>query len=247
VKRSGIDVLWLDNNSGCKGVCDRVSVEIFDRNHHAGTCQDGECFDEVLAQDLKQHIADLRRDTLIVLHQKGSHGPAYYRRYPPAFERFTPTCKSIRLSDCTSQALHNAYDNTIVYVDFVVTQVIEALKQRGDRLDSAALYVSDHGESLGESGLYLHGAPSMMAPDVQLQIPLYAWFSEGYRKRSGLNTACVRQSAGAAYSHDNLFHTTLSLLDVETSAYRRPLDMFAGCRAAANRSGNIRALYVTRA
>lgn len=247
VERAGIDVLWLDNNSGCKGVCTRVAVEKFDENHHAGRCASGECFDEAMVQDLGTHIAGLRRDTLIVLHQKGSHGPAYFLRYPAAFERFTPTCKSSRLSDCTREALHNTYDNTIVYTDFVVAQVIDALKQRADQLDGAALYVSDHGESLGESGLYLHGAPYRMAPDVQVQIPLYAWFSDGFQERAKLSLSCVRRSAGTAYSHDNLFHTTLSLLDVETGAYRRSLDMFASCRDRANRLDSARTRYVTRA
>lgn len=246
VKRAGIDVLWLDNNSGCKGVCGRISVETFDGDHHAGRCAGGECFDEAMVQDLTTHIAALRRDTLIVLHQQGSHGPAYYLRYPLAFERFTPTCKSVRLSDCTREALHNTYDNTIVYTDFVVAQVIEALTQRADRIDSAALYVSDHGESLGESGVYLHGAPYVIAPDVQVRIPLYAWFTQGFRERSGLGMSCMQRSAGTAYSHDNLFHTTLGLLGVQTGAYRGPLDMFASCRDPAHRPDNVRTLHLPR-
>lgn len=232
-KRAGVDVLWLDNNSGCKGICDRVPYKTFDATQEPQHCQSGECFDEVLVKDLRQRLAELRRDTLIVLHQKGSHGPAYYRRYPPAFERFTPACKSIKLSDCSAESLHNTYDNTILYTDFVVAQTIETLRTRADTLDSALLYVSDHGESLGEMGLYLHGAPYRFAPRVQVQVPLYAWFSEAYFDRSGLNASCIRESAKGAYSHDNLFHTTLALLRLETSAYQDSLDMFSGCRGIA--------------
>jgi len=238
VRRAGADVLWLDNNSGCKGVCERVPVERFDATGHPDLCQGPECFDEVLVRDLEEHVSELRRDTLIVMHQKGSHGPAYYRRYPPEFERYTPTCVSSRLSDCTVEALHNTYDNTIVYTDFVVSRTIETLRRSAATLDSALLYISDHGESLGESGLYLHGAPYLVAPDVQLQIPMYAWFSQGYRERTRLDGGCVSDSAHQPYSHDNLFHTVLGILDVETTTYRRPLDMFAGCRVTASLSGN---------
>ncbi|MDP1542322.1 MAG: phosphoethanolamine--lipid A transferase [Polycyclovorans sp.] len=236
VQRVGLDVLWLNNNSGCKGVCARVPVETFDERGHPGLCEGAECFDEVLVRDLEEHLASLKRDTLIVLHQKGSHGPAYYRRYPPAFERYTPTCASSRLPDCAGESLHNTYDNTILYTDFVVASTIETLKRYAATIDSAALYVSDHGESLGERGLFLHGAPYLVAPDVQVKIPLYAWFSAGYRERTQLNPDCVSGKTDQPFSHDNLFHTTLAMLGVDTAAYRPTLDMLAGCRMAANPS-----------
>lgn len=236
VRRAGVDVLWLDNNSGCKGVCARVEVEKMGKGQHGLQCTKEGCFDETLVLDLEHHLEDIQRDTLIVLHQKGSHGPAYFLRYPPEFERFTPTCKSIRLSDCTQEAIHNTYDNTIVYTDFVMSQVIKALRRRATQMDTAALYVSDHGESLGESGLYLHGAPFIMAPDEQIQVPLYAWFSESYRAWAGLSTDCLRRASGKAYSHDNLFHTTLSVLGIATQAYRSSLDMLAECRSGPQRS-----------
>lgn len=233
VERAGLDVLWLNNNSGCKGVCARVDVESFDASQYPDLCSGRDCFDEVLVRELRQQLASLRRHTLIVLHQKGSHGPAYYKRYPPAFARFQPTCTTGRLSDCTPEALHNTYDNTIYYTDFILAEVIESLRQGANQFDSAMFYVSDHGESLGESGLYLHGAPQMIAPSVQLHVPAYAWFSEGFLRRRQLDLACVQDNRNERFTHDNFFHTALGLNRVATSAYRRDLDMFAACRSDA--------------
>ncbi len=111
----------------------------------------------------------------------GSHGPAYYKRYPKAFEKFTPTCKTNQFSKCSNEMINNAYDNTIVYTDYFLSQVIALLKKNQTH-QSAVLYMSDHGESLGEKGLYLHGMPYFIAPKEQTHVPSIAWFDKQFSK-----------------------------------------------------------------
>lgn len=229
--RAGLDVLWVDNNSGCKGLCARVGSEQPDAAEHPRHCRDGECHDEVLVDRLRHHLARLRRDTVVVLHQKGSHGPAYWRRYPPEFERFTPVCRTVNLDDCSLESLHNAYDNTILYTDHVLSEIIALLRQTEGLGATAMLYVSDHGESLGEKGVYLHGAPRALAPAVQYRIPMILWASPDFVTASGLRPGCLEARTRTPLSHDNLFHSMLGILDVRTAAYRAPLDLFAPCRA----------------
>lgn len=228
--RAGLDVVWLDNNSGCKGLCARVRSETLAVADDARHCSGGECHDGILVDRLRSHLTGLKRDTVFVLHQKGSHGPAYWRRYPPEFERFTPVCRTINLDDCTAEALHNAYDNTILYTDHVLSETIESLRRAPGLGPTAMLYVSDHGESLGETGLYLHGAPRAIAPAVQYQIPMIFWASPEFADSSGLQVACLRGRTTQALSHDNLFHSMLGALDVRTRDYRPALDLFAPCR-----------------
>ncbi len=226
---AGVEVIWRDNNSGCKHVCDRVEYERL-VSKQAGLCNASECYDEILLEGLQERIAKLTQDTVIVLHQNGSHGPDYFRRYPDRFERYRPACKSTDLSKCDAKALRNAYDNTIAYTDYIVWQVLETVEHSTD-VNGAMVYISDHGESLGEHGLYLHGMPKLLAPDVQLQVPMVVWFSRGYAVADQLDRSCAVDHAARHHSHDNLFHTVLGLLDVETSLYQPALDVFSNCRA----------------
>jgi lipid A ethanolaminephosphotransferase len=168
----------------------------------------------------------------VVLHMKGSHGPAYYRRYPAQFEAFTPACNTGELADCERQAVVNAYDNTIRYTDHVLAQVIRLLRHNAERFDTGLLYVSDHGESLGENGLYLHGLPYAIAPTEQTHVPMLLWLSSGMRQHFGLDDRCLRANANKPHSHDHLFHSIVGLLDVQTSAYNADKDLFRACRAA---------------
>jgi len=237
LQRAGLAVLWVDNQSGCKGLCDRVAqAKTYDLKDPQ-LCADGECFDEIMLKDLDGRIAALdpvrrARGVVVVMHQMGSHGPAYHRRSPAAYKTFVPECASNVLQDCPREQLVNAYDNTLVYTDHVLASSVRWLqaKSAAEPLDTAMLYVSDHGESLGENNLYLHGLPYALAPDTQTHVPMLSWLSNTMRQRLALRPGCLRQNAGAALSHDNLFHGMLGLLDVQTSLYQRQLDWFAACR-----------------
>jgi lipid A ethanolaminephosphotransferase len=232
LQHAGIAVRWRDNNSGCKGVCDRVPHEDMRNAQSSGLCQDGECYDEVLLNGLQEYIDTLDRDAVIVLHMMGSHGPAYFRRYPPAFEIFAPVCDKTELDRCSPQSIVNAYDNTLLYTDHVLSRTIDVLRKSASRFDTALLYVSDHGESLGENGLYLHGIPYALAPREQVQVPMVLWLSEGMLRSRRVDAACLEaRERGLPHSHDNVFHSVVGLLNVRTSAYRRELDLFHRCRA----------------
>jgi lipid A ethanolaminephosphotransferase len=236
LQRAGLAVLWIDNQpGGCKGVCDRVPHVNTSGLDDPKYCAGGECHDEVLLAGLDERLAALpaekrAKGVVLVMHQMGSHGPAYSKRTPAAFKRFLPECTSANLPDCSQQELLNAYDNTIAYTDHVLGSAIAWLRTRGD-YDGALLYVADHGESLGENNLYLHGLPYALAPDVQKHVPWVTWLSPGFEQRSGLTLQCLRAHADAHLTHDNLFHSVLGLMQVSTSAYQRGLDAYAGCAA----------------
>ncbi len=233
---AGYSVKWLDNQSGCKGVCQGAGVEYEKLNAKLAPdlCHGDECWDGILVRRLQEELTRIedqsRQDTIIVLHMMGNHGPAYFRRYPPEFRRFTPDCATAELRDCTREQVVNAYDNAILYTDHVLAGLVNTLNAHASSLDTALLYVSDHGESLGEGGLYLHGLPYSFAPDTQKHVPMIAWMSPGFATDTGLNTRCVADRGNEALSHDNIFHSVLGLMDVQTSAYRLDRDLFASCR-----------------
>ncbi len=229
LQRAGVGVLWRDNNSGCKGACDRVPSEDVSHLKLAEYCADGECHDEALLHNMQAYLDSIERDTVVVLHMKGSHGPAYYKRYPAAFERFTPVCKNVQLDRCDTASIVNAYDNSLLYTDHVLAATIDLLRNNAARLDTAMLYMSDHGESLGELGMYLHGVPYAMAPSEQTHVPMVLWFSDGMQRSSGISADCLRQQAGQPVSQDNLFHSVIGLMGVRTSVYQPQLDIFRGC------------------
>lgn len=229
VARAGVDVLWRDNQSGCKGVCARVPTHVMGSEDAPELCAGGRCFDQILLAGLADKIKAMPGDGLIVLHMLGNHGPNYFERYPPAFERWTPVCKTVELSRCKQPELVNAYDNAILYSDSVLGSLIDLLKAQTSH-DTAMLYVSDHGESLGEYGLYLHGAPFSIAPEQQLAVPMVMWLSPGFEADAGINDACLREFARRRASHDNLFSTVLGVFDVQTSVYRQERDLLASCR-----------------
>lgn len=231
LKHAGLEVLWRDNNSGCKGTCDRVKYEDLSRANLPGLCEGDECFDEVLAHNLQQYIDGLQRDAVIVLHQKGSHGPAYYRRYPKEFGKFQPVCKTNELGQCSREEISNAYDNSLLYTDHVLSQLIDLLRSNQDHVDTALFYISDHGESLGENNLYLHGAPYMIAPEQQTHVPALTWLSSGFQSRFKIDAGCLRAHRGDEISQDNLFHSMLGLMNIETSVYQPDLDFFRRCRS----------------
>ena len=235
LQRAGLAVLWVDNQSGCKGVCDRVPSVSTTSNKTSPLCASGECLDGVMLEDLDARIAALdpqrvARGLVLVLHQMGSHGPAYHLRSPQDLKRFQPECSSAALHDCSREALVNAYDNSIAYTDHFLGQAITWLKSKSGRADTALIYVADHGESLGENNLYLHGMPYAVAPDVQKHVPWITWVSEGFQHSAGLSLDCLRKTQDRSISHDNYFHSVLGFMNVETRAYRPLLDVYAGCR-----------------
>lgn len=231
LQRAGVAVLWRDNNSGCKGVCDRVPSEDVGELRIEGTCTADGCFDEALLHGLAERIDGSRGDSVIVLHMLGSHGPAYYKRYPQAFRAFTPTCDTGQLDQCSTEAIVNSYDNSILYTDHVLARLVDLLQSRAGRFDTAMLYVSDHGESLGEKGVFLHGLPYAMAPSEQTRVPMVAWVSDGFSRRTGIGSACLREQRDAPLSHDHLFHSMLGMMSVHSAVYRPELDLFRPCRA----------------
>jgi len=229
VARAGFRVVWVDNQSGCKGVCNGVESIRPDPARSPATCVGGECQDGALVDSLKQLIGETPGNLLIVLHQMGNHGPAYFKRYPDAFKHYTPACEDPDLPRCSNESIVNAYDNAIRYTDHVVASLVRTLRDHAAH-DSALLYVSDHGESLGEKGLFLHGVPYKIAPDVQTKVPMVMWFSPGFAPSFRLDTACVGKVAATPLSHDHLFHSLLGLLDVKTSVYAPEMDFTAACR-----------------
>ena len=197
-----------------------------------GLCDEEGCLDEILVQHLRAELARDSGDKVYVLHMIGSHGPAYFRRYPAAFRRFTPTCDSVALQSCSIDQIRNRYDNTRLYTDHVLAQLTKLLEHNAPRRASTLLYVSDHGESTGEKGLYLHGAPYVFAPSEQTRVPMLLWSSQSFQDWRGLDTACAATRASAVLSHDHFFHTVLGLLNLQTAAYRPELDALAGCAPA---------------
>jgi lipid A ethanolaminephosphotransferase len=227
LQHAGVNVLWLDNNSDSKGVALRVPYESYKSPAINPVC-DEECRDEGMLEKLQGIIdAQAKGDVFIVLHQMGNHGPAYFKRYPPAFEKFQPACRSADLNQCTRHEIDNAYDNAILYTDYFLGRVIDLLKRNDAKFETAMLYVGDHGESLGEGGVYLHGLPRSIAPDAQLHVPAVMWLGVGF---ADVDLPALLKKRGNRFTHDNLFHTALGFMEVKTSVYRPELDILDGCR-----------------
>jgi lipid A ethanolaminephosphotransferase len=226
---AGVQTVWIDNNSSCKGVCARIdNVNLRrDVDESSPYYSDMGYLDEILLESIEPYLHGEGPDLLIVLHALGSHGPAYSRRYPPAFASFAPSCDKASPTECSVPEVRNAYDNTIVYTDFVLSQIIDRLKSHSADFDAFLFYASDHGESLGENGLYLHGMPYAIAPAAQTTVPIVAWLSDDFRKRQRLSPQMLRRFGSKALSHDNISHTLLGFFDVDASSYVADLDLFA--------------------
>ena len=208
----GVEILWRDNNSDSKGVATRLKVEDFRTPTLNPVCE-GECRDIGMLTGLEQYIeARKGKDILIVFHQMGNHGPEYYKRYPKEFEKFKPVCTTGELKDCSHEEIDNSYDNAILYTDYFLSNVIDFLKKYDDDRATAMLYVSDHGESLGEHGIYLHSAPYMVAPKEQTHVPGIVWMGKNfdYKKDQLLS------HKDDALSQDDLFCTLLVTFKLDT-------------------------------
>jgi len=228
---AGINLLWRENDGGCKGACDRIPHTDMTQWKLDQFCKDKSCIDDVNLHRLDNVLDGLKQDSVLVIHLMGSHGPAYYQRYPKAYRQFTPTCDTNQIQDCDHQALMNTYDNTILYTDSVVSKTIDALKARQTTMNTALIYLSDHGESLGENGLYLHGTPYMLAPTQQTHIPFMFWLSPDYVNNYSINEPCLRdRAAKTEVSQDNLFSTVLGMMNVKSAVYHPQMDLISTCR-----------------
>ncbi len=213
LKRNGVEILWRDNNSDSKGVATRVQYQVFKSPTFNPVCK-GECRDVGMLSGLDDYIKSHQdKDMLIVLHQMGNHGPEYYRRYPKEFERFKPACQTGELRDCTQQEIDNAYDNAILYTDYFLSEVIGFLKKYDESYETSMLYVADHGESLGEHGVYLHAAPYMIAPKEQTQVPVILWTGQNFDYKA----ENIKPFRDLAMSHDDFFCTLLIAYELNTT------------------------------
>lgn len=234
LQRAGYAVLWMDNQSGCKSQCARVPYVNTSNLKLPDYCDADECRDTVMLARIDAELAKLpaqrrARGTVVVMHQMGSHGPAYFKRSPAAFKPFMPECTDTSLSQCNREQVVNAYDNTLVFTDHFLSRVIAWLKDQEKTSTAAMLYVSDHGESLGEKNMYLHGLPYSVAPPEQTTVPMITWLSPGFEQRHRVSTRCLQSQRDKPLSHDHLFHSVLGLMSVQTSVYQREMDFFAAC------------------
>jgi len=240
LKHAGATILWRDNNSNSKGVADRVEFQDF-RSPDVNPVCDVECRDEGMLAGLQDWIDNQQQgDLLIVLHQMGSYGPAYYKRYPEAFREFTPTCESSQLDSCSQEQISNSYDNTILYTDHFLAEVIGLLKRNDEQFETAMFYASDHGESLGENGVYLHGLPYWMAPEAQTRVPMIMWFGENY---DAAPESAVRAISEMPMNHDFVFHTLLGLFEVSSEEHTPIKDLIHLARKNSRISRNTRPMW----
>ncbi|PIT77196.1 phosphoethanolamine transferase [Limnohabitans sp. G3-2] len=232
LQRAGMAVLWLDNQSGCKGVCDRVPNVVTTALKVPEYCASGECLDEVMLHELPKQLAALdpakrAQGTVVVMHQMGSHGPAYYKRSPKGMKTFQPECSSHALQNCPPEQIVNAYDNSIVYTDHFIAKTVKWLQTQSR--PTALIYLSDHGESLGEKGLYLHGMPYSLAPKEQTHVPMLVWLSKPLQRERHWGMNCLQAQSAKPLSHDHLFHSLLGLAQVSTQLTKPALNLFSAC------------------
>lgn len=220
-KQAGYKIRWLDNDGGCKDVCNRV--------YYQEPCKNKSCTDDILLKNLKQKISRSADNQLIVLHTRGSHGPSYHLRYNDNFKIYKPACERNDLWNCTPEELVNVYDNTIHYVSAFIARTIDILQDLQDKYNPILIYTSDHGESLMEDDIFLHSAPYETAPRYQTEVPLLVWLPDnnGYN----LNISCLRRKAEEnKHSHDNIFHSLLGLGNIKGQHYQPKADIFADCQ-----------------
>ncbi|WP_240788876.1 phosphoethanolamine--lipid A transferase [Salinivibrio sp. YCSC6] len=233
MQRAGTEMLWIENDSGDKGVAKNIPQVIVNRERSQTYCDGQTCFDEAVIQPLIDNIPSTEhgKDFMAVLHLIGSHGPTYYKRYPENMRVFSPDCQRADIENCSREEIVNTYDNTILYTDYVINKVIEKLKDLSSKYNTALIYVSDHGESLGESGIFLHGFPYSIAPDFQTHVPMFFWTSNEFLKEKRINLSClINSSKNVKYSHDNIFHSILGIMDISTDEYQKNKDIFSICR-----------------
>ncbi|WP_001265509.1 phosphoethanolamine transferase [Vibrio sp. RC586] len=232
LQRAGISLLWKENDGGDKDVAKNIPLKELARDKREGLCDGDTCYDIAMLENLDQEISEQQGNRMIFMHFIGSHGPTYFKRYPKEMAVYQPDCPRADIENCSVEQIVNTYDNTIRYTDYVMAQLLSKLESLQDRYNTALIYVSDHGESLGENGLFLHGMPYSLAPEHQTRVPLLVWMSQGFSQSKGIDVECLRKNTELPYAHENLFHSLLGVMDVSTEAYQPALDLFAQCRKA---------------
>lgn len=233
IAKSGVKTLWIDNDGGDKGVAKKTTLIDIDPKKYPKLCNGETCFDEVMLKEAQPFLAsDNSKNKLLVLHTIGSHGPTYFQRFPAEKAKFAPWCNSKDIEQCSDQEITNVYDNTLVYTDYFLSQVVKTLEQYSDKYNVAMMYMSDHGESLGELGLYLHGTPYSLAPKEQTTVPWLMWIPKQYATQKHINLDCVKsESQKTGYSHDNLFHSVIGFMGVTTKEKNDQKDLFSICQS----------------
>ena len=231
MNRAGIHSIWREHDGGDKAVAHRIKEMTLVAKNSDPLCNNDVCYDTAMLENFEQDTHDLKQDSIIFYHISGSHGPTYFERYPEEHKKFTPDCARADIENCTKEQVVNTYDNTILYTDFFLSQAIQKLEKLTDKYNVALMYISDHGESLGENGVYLHGMPYSLAPKEQTHVPMIMWMSDGFAEQKGINQTCLRKAGKEqSFSQDNLFDSLLGLMDVQTKEYRENQDIFAPCR-----------------
>ena len=232
ISHAGVEVHWIDNDGGDKQVAKNLDKIDINKSKNSDLCNKHSCYDQVLLRQLPRLIAKQpNKDKLFALHLIGSHGPTYYQRYPKDKTLFKPACERSDIENCSDQEIVNVYDNTIAYTDYVLAETITLLKQYQEQYNVALFYLSDHGESLGENGLYLHGTPYVVAPYEQTHVPWFMWANDAYFTSKALDKSCLQQKAANDFvSHDNLFHTLLGFYGVNTTQKNKDLDITFSCK-----------------
>ncbi|WP_165311494.1 phosphoethanolamine transferase [Vibrio ziniensis] len=232
LSHAGVDVAWQDNDGGDKEVAKRIKKTEINRKRVDDMCNGETCYDMAMLENFDQKVDALQGNRMMVMHLIGSHGPTYFQRYPKNMGTFQPDCPRSDIENCSVEQIVNSYDNTIAYTDYVVAQTIDKLQALQDKYNTALVYISDHGESLGENGMFLHGMPYGLAPNNQTHVPLIVWFSDGFKQEKHLQANCLENHAtNRQYSQDNVFHSLLGIMDVNTKAYNPDMDLFASCRS----------------
>ena len=224
--KNGYNVVWVENNSDCKSLCYRIKT-LYPCGIHP---QERECNDSILLPQITEAMPQTLQNTFIVLHQIGSHGPKYYKRYPQEFNRYKPTCNTENLNKCTSDELTNVYDNTIYYTSYILAKIIKDIKKYQNDYNIVLIYVSDHGESLGENGLYLHSAPYSFAPVEQKHIPFFMWAEDQTWEALKIDKECLQKNSHLAVSHDFIFHSMLDFTGISTTEYNPDYDILLKCK-----------------
>ena len=224
--RTGVDVSWRTSNWGEPPIhIDEYLTDTDLSDLYQGKSND---YDDILYYGLRERIESSKKDkVLIILHTSTSHGPKYADKYPKQFEVYKPVAKNIEEGEKNIGMLINAYDNTIRYTDFLLNSLINTLREMKD-WHSAMIFISDHGESLGENKMFMHGLPMKLAPKVQYEIPFLVWTSDGfrtYKQTSGSQDAPEGELPAVLEQH-YVFHSVLNLLSIQSPAYNKDYDIF---------------------